>query len=199
MRFSLGPAMLRQNQDAPGNDTLPTHTAPDEGTPLLLNAPPRTRLIHTIKSLPLKIFRSILTVWNPPLTGAVLAVLIGIIPPIKHEFYHREGFFYGTVTTSLANIGELFTALMLFVLGANLQIKTQGDSHTPIFVLLYIYVVRFIVLPAIGIVVVWQISAWGWLDDTAHEGLGGDPMMKFIMCLIPAGPPYLACLYHAYV
>jgi len=199
MRFSLGPAILKQNQDAPGSDTLPTHTGPDEGTPLLPNSPPRARLTHRIKTLPLKIFSSIRAIWNPPLTGAVLAVLIGIIPPIKHEFYHREGFFYGTVTTSLTNIGELFTALMLFVLGANLQIKTQGDSHTPILVLLYIYVIRFIVLPAIGIVVVWQISAWGWLDDTAHEGLGGDPMMKFIMCLIPAGPPYLSCLYCAHV
>ena len=149
--------------------------------------------------MPIKIFRSIRAIWNPPLTGAVLAILIGLIPPIKHEFYHEEGFFYGTVTTSLTNIGELFTALMLFVLGASLQIKTQGDSDTPILVLLYIYVVRFIVLPAIGIFVVWQVSAWGWLDDTAHEGLGGDPMMKFIMCLIPAGPPYLSITYRVNV
>ena len=191
MRFTLGPAMLQRNQHAQGSDIIPTHTEPDEGTALLYNAPPPARLTHTIKTLPLKIFGSIREIWNPPLTGAVLAILIGIIPPIKHEFYHEEGFFYGTVTTSLTNIGELFTALMLFVLGANLQIKTQGDAQTPILVLLYIYVLRFMVLPAIGIFMVWQVSAWGWLDDTAHEGLGGDPMMKFIMCLIPAGPPYL--------
>ena len=88
---------------------------------------------------------------------------------------------------------------MLFVLGANLQIKTQGDSSTPILILLYIYVVRFIVLPAIGIFMVWQVSSWGWLDDDNHEGLGGDPMMKFIMCLIPAGPPYLFTSYRVNV
>lgn len=186
MRFSLGPAILKQRQNDPNTEIIPTHNAPDEGTALLPRAPPR---ITTLKSLPLKIFHSIKSVWNPPLTGAVLAVLIGLIPPIKHEFYHKEGFFFGTVTTSLSNIGELFTALMLFVLGANLQIKTQGESSTPILILIYIYVVRFMVLPAIGIIVVWQVSAMGWLDDSAHAGLGGDPMMKFIMCLIPAGPP----------
>lgn len=182
--------MLKQPEDTQNRDTIPTHAAPDEGTALLSGAPPRTRLISTIKSLPLKIFRGIKSIWNPPLTGALLAVLIGIIPPIKHQFYHQEGFFYGTITTSLSNVGELFTALMLFVLGANLQIKTQGESNTPVLVLIYIYIMRFLLLPAIGIVVVWQVSAWGWLDDNAHQGLGGDPMMKFIMCLIPAGPPY---------
>ena len=177
-------------QQTPCADVIPTHTAPDESTALLPTSPSPTRLISRIKSLPIKTFRSIRSIWNPPLTGAVLAIFIGLIPPIKHEFYHEEGFFFGTVTTSLSNIGELFTALMLFVLGANLQIKTQGESHTPILVLIYIYVMRFMLLPAIAIVVVWHISAWGWLDDTAHEGLGGDPMMKFIMCLIPSGPPY---------
>jgi len=38
-------------------------------------------------------------------------------------------------------------------------------------------------------VIIWKISDWGWLNDTAHKGLGSDPMMKFIMCIIPAGPP----------
>ena len=51
--------MLQQNQRTPGSDTIPTHTEPDEGTALLHNAPPRARLTHTIKTLPLKIFRSI--------------------------------------------------------------------------------------------------------------------------------------------
>ena len=80
---------------------------------------------------------------------------------------------------------------MLFVLGANLQIKTARDASTPIRILIYIYIMRFIVMPVISIVVVWRISKWGWLDDDAHEGLGGDPIMKFIMILMPAGPPYV--------
>lgn len=190
MRFSLGPAILQQgSQSGQGEDILPRNVTPDEGTALLPTTP-RSRFIDTIAHLPVKVCKSIWSIWNPPLTGAVLAVLIGIIPPIKHEFYHKEGFFYGTVTTSLTNIGELFTALMLFVLGANLQIKSQGDSRIPVLVLIYIYVMRFILMPLIAIVVVWKISDLGWLNDDAHAGLGGDPMMKFIMCMIPAGPPY---------
>ena len=192
MRFSLGPAMLQYNQEEPQQETIPTHNVPDEGTALL--PPPHTRaarLQQTIKSLPLRLVRSVRSVWNPPLTGALLAILVGIIPPLKREFYDQQGFFYGTITTSLSNIGELFTALMLFILGANLQIKSQRESSTPVMVLLYIYVMRFIVMPLIGIVVVWKVSAWGWLDDNAHKGLGGDPMMKFIMCIMPAGPPYV--------
>jgi predicted permease len=193
MRFSLGPAILQQGPTEPDLETVPGHEVPDEGTALLPTARPgRARFIRAIKVMPRKVYKSIKTIWNPPLTGALLAVLIGLIPPIKHEFYVKEGFFYGTVTTSLINVGELFTSLMLFVLGANLQIKSQGDSHTPVLVLLYIYVMRFVLMPVIGIFLVWKISAWGWLDDNSHEGLGGDPMLKFILCLIPAGPPYFS-------
>jgi len=181
--------MLKKNE-TPDQDAIPQHTAPDEGTALLTNSRPRARFVHGLWTLPKRTYHTIKEIWNPPLTGAVLAVLIGLIPPIKHAFYHKEGFFFGTITTSLSNIGELFTALMLFILGAGLQIKSQGDARTPLLVLLYIYVMRFILMPLIGIVVVWKVSDWGWLNDEAHAGLGGDPMMKFIMCLIPAGPPY---------
>lgn len=189
MRFSLGPAMLKPQPDRDvGRDIIPTYQVPDETTSLLARPQPRIRVVDAIKSIPFKIFKTVKSVWNPPLTGALLAVLIGLIPPVKREFYHEEGFFYGTITTSLTNIGELFTALMLFILGANLQIKSQGGSSTPILVLVYIYFMRFILMPLIAITVVWKVSDWGWLDDNAHEGLGGDPMMKFIMCLIPSGP-----------
>ena len=194
MRFSLGPWMLqqsRQQQRQEQREAVPTHHVPDEETALLSNSPSRSSLVHSIKMLPLNTYRTIKSVWNPPLTGAVLAVMIGLIPPVKHEFYHEEGFFYGTITTSLINIGELFTALMLFVLGANLQLKTGGNASTPVLPLLYIYVMRFAIMPIIGILVVWKISTWGWLDDDAHEGLGGDPVLKFIMTLVAAGPPYV--------
>jgi predicted permease len=184
--------MLKKNE-TPDQDTIPQHTAPDEGTALLTNSRPRARFVHGLWTLPKRTYHTIREIWNPPLTGALLAILIGLIPPIKYAFYHKEGFFFGTITTSLSNIGELFTALMLFVLGAGLQIKSQGDARTPLLVLLYIYVMRFILMPLIGIVVVWKVSDWGWLNDEAHAGLGGDPMMKFIMCLIPAGPPYHQC------
>jgi auxin efflux carrier family protein len=192
MRFSLGPAMLHTreaNRDEEA-DIVPSHEVPNEGTALLPKPPARTRFTRSIKSLPKDTWNAIRSMWNPPLTGAILAVFIGLIPPVKRQFYHKEGFFYGTITTSLTNIGELFTALMLFVLGASLQIKTSRDASTPIKVLIYIYVMRFLLLPGLSILIVWKISDWGWLNDTAHQGLGSDPMMKFIMCLIPAGPPY---------
>ena len=190
MRFTLGPAMLKKPTRTPDQEVIPQHTAPDEGTALLPNSQPRASFIHGLYTLPKRTYKAIKEIWNPPLTGAILAICIGLIPPLKHEFYHKEGFFYGTVTTSLTNIGELFTALMLFILGAGLQIKSQGDSRTPILVLVYIYIMRFILMPVIAIIVVWKVSRWGWLNDDAHEGLGGDPMMKFIMCMIPSGPPY---------
>jgi predicted permease len=171
--------MLKQQDPQDRENLIPTHGVPDEGTALLPTPPPRVRLTQTIKSLPRKTWHAIRSIWNPPLTGAILAIIIGLIPPIKRQFYHEEGFFYGTVTTSLTNIGELFTALMLFILGANLQIKTQGETSTPIGVLIYIYIMRFLLLPLISIIVVWQVSEWGWLNDTAHEGLGSDPMMKY--------------------
>lgn len=184
--------MLQKRQtNSDEEDVIPSHEVADEGTALLPTPPIQTRVTRSLKSLPKNTWKAIYSIWNPPLTGAILAVFIGLIPAVKREFYDKEGFFYGTITTSLSNIGELFTALMLFVLGANLQIKTSQEASTPTRVLIYIYVMRFILLPVISIVIIWKICDWGWLNDTAHEGLGGDPMMKFIMCLIPAGPPYL--------
>ena len=190
MRFTLGPAMLKKPAQT-SDQMIPQHVAPDEETALLSSSRPRASFVRGLFSLPGRIYKAIVEIWNPPLTGAILAICVGLIPPVKHEFYHKEGFFYGTVTTSLTNIGELFTALMLFVLGAGLQLKSQGDTRTPVLILLYIYVIRFFLMPFIAIVVVWKISKWGWLNDEAHAGLGGDPMMKFIMCMIPSGPPYV--------
>jgi auxin efflux carrier family protein len=192
MRFSLGPAMLQHRRE-PSEEVIPSHSAPDEGTALLSNSPPRVSLYHRVLGIPKAIWQTLYNIWNPPLTGALLAILIGLIPPLKEEFYTQDGFFFGTITTSLINVGELFTALMLFVLGANLRIKFQGDgeSQTPIGILVYIYVMRFIIMPVIAIIAVWKVSSWGWLDDSSHAGLGGDPMLKFILCLIPAGPPYV--------
>jgi hypothetical protein len=170
--------MLQKGQKAFKQDIVPIHTTPDEETALLPNAPERPTLIQTIRATPRKAYHSIREIWNAPLTGALFAILIGLIPPIKNEFYGQDRFFYRTITTSLINLGELFTALMLFILGANLQINSQGDQHTPIHVLVYIYVMRFILMPLIGILVVWKVSAYGWLDDSSHLGLGGDPMLK---------------------
>jgi Membrane transport protein len=192
LRFSMGPLMLGKADHAqPEEDVIPQYTAPDEGTALLgHNQPTTTRVRINLRTLPRRAWQGLVKIWNPPLTGALLAVIIGLVQPLKHEFYDTEGFFFGSVTTSLINIGELFTALMLFVLGAGLQIKTTSGGRPPWGVLLYIFVMRFFVIPALGLVIVWQVVKAGWLVDDAHEGKGTDPIMIFIMCLMPAGPPY---------
>lgn len=86
---------------------------------------------------------------NPPLVGALLALFIGVrgstpclarselahaffslqvIPPLHSAFLSESGLFYPSITSSLKNIGQLFTALQMFVLGGQLYIHTMKHS-----------------------------------------------------------------------
>ncbi|KIJ27587.1 hypothetical protein M422DRAFT_784807 [Sphaerobolus stellatus SS14] len=130
---------------------------------------------------------------NPTLIGAILAIVIGITPPLHKAFFAKMdqgGVLNAWLTSSISNIGELFTSLQMFVVGSKLsssfsassESKSQSSPNPPKRALLFIFVIRFIVMAAFSIPAIYLIS-------TRTSLLSDDPMLWFSMMLMPVGPP----------
>jgi len=61
---------------------------------------------------------------SPPLIGATIGVIIGLVPALQTAFFAESqdgGFLNAWLTKSVENIGELFTALQVVVVGVKLS------------------------------------------------------------------------------
>lgn len=91
---------------------------------------------------------------NPPLQGAILAVVIGLVPFLHKAFFAKMeegGWLHAWLTTSIKNVGELFTALQMFVVGGELYKGLDGEEEVgriPKVGLGLVFAVRFLVWPA---------------------------------------------------
>ncbi|KAI9847537.1 MAG: hypothetical protein M1838_000836 [Thelocarpon superellum] len=128
---------------------------------------------------------------NPPLIGAVTGAVLGLVPPLHRLFFNGTeagGFFKAWLTTSIQNIGELFPALQLVVVGSKLSNslrkmkKGEASGTVPWSPMLLIFAIRFVAWPLISIAVIWAMA-------TRTQILGPDPMLWFCMMLMPTGPP----------
>ncbi|KAJ7784838.1 hypothetical protein DFH07DRAFT_483 [Mycena maculata] len=118
---------------------------------------------------------------NPPLIGGLLAIFFGIIP-----WFHTQLFgsgFLSPIYNSISNVGKLFSALQMLVLGAHLYSK-QGTKSKP-FHLVWLFFYRFAIAPAISISVVYGIRT------TWPDLLDNDPMLDFVIAMSNVGPPAL--------
>lgn len=91
-----------------------------------------------------------------PLIGAIIAAFIGLTPPLHRIFFEpmtSGGYADAWLTTSVKNIGELFAALQLVVVGSKLsgslrnmkENKASGElPYTP---MLFVFAVRFLLWP----------------------------------------------------
>ncbi|KII84138.1 hypothetical protein PLICRDRAFT_95497 [Plicaturopsis crispa FD-325 SS-3] len=132
-------------------------------------------------------------VLNPPIVGALMALFIGLTPPL-HKLMLNAGSspLYPSLTSSLKNIGDLFTSLQMFVLGCQLYL-TRAKAHnlgpdarattTPSWrTSLFVLTVRFIIMPASCIGIVYGLVR---LDPVWFRR---DPMLWFVMMISPSGP-----------
>ncbi|KAI9839993.1 MAG: hypothetical protein M1819_000185 [Sarea resinae] len=130
---------------------------------------------------------------NAPLIGAAIGAVIGLVPPLHKAFFvspEKGGFFQAWLTASIKNIGELFAALQIVVVGVKLsnslrKMKNGEDSGAvPWGAMVFVTFIRFILWPVISIATIWGVaSKTNWLDD--------DPMLWFALMLMPTGPPAL--------
>lgn len=84
-------------------------------------------------------------------------VILGLVPKLHHLFfdpYGEGGVFNAWLTSSVKNIGKLFTTLQVFLVGCKLGVgferlkRNRGSGKVPIKAILIIFVIRFIIWPA---------------------------------------------------
>ncbi|KAK3700951.1 hypothetical protein LTR37_015657 [Vermiconidia calcicola] len=130
---------------------------------------------------------------NPPVIGAILGATIGLVPALHRLFFNTQeegGYLNAWLTSALRNIGDLFPALMVVIVGTKLSTsllrmkKGESNGRVPWFPLLLITAVRFLIWPAISIAVIYLFA-------TKTNLLDDDPILWFAMMLMPAGPPAL--------
>ncbi|KAJ7640540.1 membrane transport protein-domain-containing protein [Mycena rosella] len=188
-RFALGPYLMKTHESKvwfssyhdhyTEDEQLLPETGPGEITLDDDQEPPtvKDRIIAGLKSAQDWIVLAI----NPPLMGGLLAVGFGLIP-----WFHRELFGPGIlspISDSISNVGKLFSALQMLVLGSHLYSK-KGTKTKPFF-LVWLFTYRFVIAPALSISVVYFIrTTWPNLIDK-------DPMLDFVLAMSNVGPPAL--------
>ncbi len=128
---------------------------------------------------------------HAPLIGAVIGAIIGLAPPLHKAFFgdpENGGVFTAWLTDSVKQIGGLFAALQVVVVGVKLsssmrKMKRGEDSgHVPWVSLAFVTIIRFIVWPAISISFIYGLAS-------QTSVLDADPILWFAMMLMPTGPP----------
>ncbi|EXJ73040.1 uncharacterized protein A1O5_04189 [Cladophialophora psammophila CBS 110553] len=133
--------------------------------------------------------------FNAPLLGAIVGVIIGLVPALHRSFFndtYEGGIFTAWLTASLKNIGGLFVPLPVVVAGVSLYTAMQevrkasaGGQKTqpmPWPTVTFIMLTRFVVWPAASIYFIFLVASKSTV-------LGPDPMLWFAMMLMPTGPP----------
>ncbi|KIW25053.1 uncharacterized protein PV07_10725 [Cladophialophora immunda] len=133
--------------------------------------------------------------FNAPLLGAIVGVVIGLIPVLHRAFFndtYEGGIFTAWLTASLKNIGGLFVPLPVVVAGVSLYTamqearkaaaEGQKTQHMPWLTVTFIMVTRFVLWPAASIYFIFLLASRSTV-------LGPDPMLWFAMMLMPTGPP----------
>jgi auxin efflux carrier family protein len=94
---------------------------------------------------------------NPPLLGAVLGAVIGLVPALHRLFFadsDEGGYFNAWLTEPVKNVGGLFATLQVLVVGVKLsqslrKMKQGEDSgRVPWPILGFVSFIRFIIWPA---------------------------------------------------
>lgn len=132
---------------------------------------------------------------NPPLIGAVIGIIIGLVPPLHRLFFNSQadgGYFNAWLTSAISNIGDLFAALQVLVVGVKLSNSVvrmkrgEAAGEVPWFATTLVLVIRFVLWPLISIGVIYFLA-------TKTNAVFDDPLLWFCMMLMPAGPPALKC------
>jgi predicted permease len=157
------------------------------------------RPMHWLGSLfPRRVKQELLAPFESPFADVaiictVLGTVLGLVPSLHRAFFFDEedgGIFNAWLTTSIRNIGGLFTTLQIFMVGCKLGITfermvAEGNSaRIPVKAITTIFVVRLVVWPALSVSLIYGLAKKTRL-------LGDDPMLWFSMMLMPAGPPAL--------
>ncbi|KAL8915761.1 MAG: hypothetical protein Q9172_006685 [Xanthocarpia lactea] len=131
---------------------------------------------------------------NAPLLGAVIGAIIGLTPPLHRAFFdepQQGGVFKAWLTSCIQNVGDIFAALQVVVVGVKLSSclrkMKRGEQSGNIQWLpsTIVLLMRFVVWPVLSISAIYFLAI-------RTNVLPYDPILIFAMMLMPAGPPAMA-------
>lgn len=127
---------------------------------------------------------------SPPLYAALLALIVGLCPPLKNLLYNQSSFLYGSFTIAIQTCGKASVPLTLFCLGAQLKSiretqqkeeKPKKTSRLPVFLTLLL---RMIIMPLLVLPIVFIFAKYG----SSWSELASDPMFIVSMVIVGCTP-----------
>lgn len=176
--YAVGPKMLQINgpvedgQDrnaTPEPEAAESDTHVDEETTLLAQPTHTHREVsdwardcgtRIISIVPKRIRKEIRAPFESPyadimLLCTVLGVVLGVVTPLHRAFFNKAddgGIFNAWLTTSVQNIGKLFTTLQIFIVGGKLGLSFEqirgGSGRIPLRAIMTIFLFRLVLWPA---------------------------------------------------
>ena len=219
LTFTLGPKLLNAHDDEPNGQEPKTDEdldaeidihareaeESDEQTSLLPSGLARTeartyyatyrRTSHLLRHHPWlqQALDTLAQFLNAPVIGASIAALIGLVPALHRLFFATQqegGYLNAWLTSALSNVGDLFVALQVVVIGVKLSVavlrfkKGEASGTVPWSAFGVIILMRFLVWPALSIGLVYALASRTGL-------LSEDRVLWFAMMLMPCGPSAL--------
>ncbi|KAG9305418.1 hypothetical protein G9A89_011551 [Geosiphon pyriformis] len=177
IRFSLGTYMTKKESN------VVTAQPSDQGSlnenSLLLPHPQhKDKKNRSVFSISICVINKIRNFMNPPLYAAILAIVVGIITPFKKIFFGTSAPLYPSITHAIEYIGEITIPVTLLCLGAQMKNFSPLKNRSMLPAISYILLCRFIIMPAIAIVLVILTRNWYFQD----------PMLWFVLMLSASGP-----------
>lgn len=122
---------------------------------------------------------SIRRLFAPAIIGAIVGLMIGIIPPFRKVLIGDRAPLHA-VEDSAYMVGKAAIPIITLILGANL-LKGLKGSKVPLLVIIGIVAVRYIILPILGVVIIKYAIHFGLVRS--------DPLYQFVLLLQFALPP----------
>eukprot|EP00850_Spirogloea_muscicola_P019059 SM000182S03949 [mRNA] locus=s182:162279:171682:- [translate_table: standard] len=116
---------------------------------------------------------------RPPVLAAFLAMIFGLIKPLRFAFFDVDGPLR-FISDSLDILGQAMIPCILIVLGGNLA-GGPGSSSVPAGRTFAIVFARLFVMPAIGLIVVLTADKLGWIPPD-------NKLLRYILMLQHAMP-----------
>ncbi|XP_011018693.1 PREDICTED: uncharacterized protein LOC105121661 [Populus euphratica] len=122
---------------------------------------------------------SIRRLFAPAIIGAIVGLMIGIIPPFRKVLIGDSAPLHAVVD-SADMVGKAAIPIMNLIWGANL-LKGLKGSKVPLLVIISIVAIRYIILPILGVVIIKYAIHFGLVRS--------DPLYQLVLLLQFALPP----------
>lgn len=179
----------KQSLDTTTRTLLPSSNSKDDEASVQLvyqgSIDEATVLIPTVVEKKLKSlleYIDLSVLFRPPTIATVVGIIIASISPIQNVMV-GAGAPLRFVESSVVLLGEAAIPSMTIIMGANL-LRGFKRSGVGILLLFGIIIVRFIILPIIGVAVITVAKNLGMV--------GSDPLYHFVILLQYAVPPAMA-------